>query len=1616
MPYVERQRTWTKKLTILLMIVLMVNLFANFGGLNSNIANAAESNHVVISKIFGGGSEHGNADYPYDFIELYNPTNEAVDLTNWSVQYADSSSASDSSSWQVTALTGMIPAKGFYFIQEAGNSTLYDANLPLPDAVGTIHLGNQDGKVALVSDLEKLTMENPTNPVSSSLVDFVGYGTAQSYYGSGPAPSLSANSGIIRYALDEDSQDNRVDFGQVDSSSLSAMMNTLNDTYNSQEALEETPEETIEGPVDLSVNSPIVISKVFGGGSQNENALYKYDFIELYNPTDTAVDLSNWSVQYAVSTSKKDANSWEVTPLSGTIPARGYYLIQEAGDATSKVPELPSPNVIGAINLDNKDGKVALVSDSAPLTVVNPSITPVVSSLVDFVGYGAAQSYQGSGATQAPSAQKVIVRKAQDPNNQAHGISAIGEESELYGNGWNSHDNSADFDIGQLGNFSPYNTSSLIPLSVKVDSANNTIKMDSLREISVSDNQFTVIMNTGAIKDGDLNVADYDVNGLPAGLTVSRAVSDSVHKKIMFTISGTAIADVTEDVNLSVVIKKSASTVGAYDDSRTVGGIKLLNNVPKVKGEVVSNKLSMTEPTKASGSFSIHVTTGTVKDGPLEVTDYAITGLPNGLSVQVSGDTVTNTVTFTISGISLSAVTEALPLTVTLKASAVVSGASLDSDPITGVTLDRYKTPVQSDAARKATLTQRIKEANSYYNDPVTKNYKYGTDGMAATGAAFYRGAPYLLYQDLGEVIPLPDNWKNLTNVKTWIEGDAHVANVGFYDDKFGNIIFDLNDFDGAYIAPFYLDLLRMTSSLYLTRDADPDMLKNVSDAEIRNMAKDMLNEYMLSLQSLVGNNDKNTSATKLDTKHISDGFTKTVMNKLAKKTQLDQLIKWTVPTVDGKHSTGVFNVAGKPDKYREPTAAERAEVELNWRQYVDTLSPDFVSAKLAENTNYFAIKDVAVRIYQGLGSIGSQRYNVLIEGPTVSHDDDLILDVKQSFKPDMFENPDGAQTTPYDSFPGGDGARIKTAYEKLSLDAEDFLGYFNSDTRSFFVHKISPYKGDYEDASGGTFKTKDNLADYVSYIAKSYAYAHARSAEYGGDTFEQSVLDQVFNDSDVWNDFQTSLLNLGEDYYRQVKSDYELMKSDLINGRLIDVASLNGLTLDAGKLSPEFDENKLSYTASVSSDVSSIHVTASSLDSKATIKIKGITYTNGSSKSIALSTGVNVIDFVVTAQDGTTTKTYTVAVTRQAVGGGDNNNNNNNNGNTGSNGNTGNGSGSSTTTPTVNTVTATDGKLTLLQGQSGVVSLGSDIVISIPAGASLEELKLSITRVLNTDGLLTNKEILASPVFEMLKNFKQNFNKPVTLTFVFDPAHLKSDRTVAVFYYDEVKKAWMKVEGSKINGNRISVDVNHFTKYAVLIVDKASGLPVTEQSTDIVPEVSFSDIAGHWAEATIRQSVSSGIVQGYLDGTFKPGNAVTRAEFVVMLMNVLQPQGAGTELSFTDSTKIGAWAQKAIAQAVQTGIIKGYGDGSFRPNAVITRSEMATMIANALELPTESNIPTSFKDDPNIPLWAKGAVESLKKLGLIEGTGTNEFHPSTQTTRAEAVTVLLNMLENMSN
>lgn len=141
-----------------------------------------------------------------------------------------------------------------------------------------------------------------------------------------------------------------------------------------------------------SAQAQVVISQVYGGGG-NSGATLKNDFIELRNNGPTAVDLTGWSVQYTSSA----GTTWSGrTNLTGTIPAGGFYLVQQAQGAGGTV-DLPAPDAVGTIAMSGTAGKVALSRSTTALTGACPTAD---ANVVDFVGFGsAANCFEGSAPT-----------------------------------------------------------------------------------------------------------------------------------------------------------------------------------------------------------------------------------------------------------------------------------------------------------------------------------------------------------------------------------------------------------------------------------------------------------------------------------------------------------------------------------------------------------------------------------------------------------------------------------------------------------------------------------------------------------------------------------------------------------------------------------------------------------------------------------------------------------------------------------------------------------------------------------------------------------------------------------------------------------------------------------------------------------------------------------------------------------------------------------------------------------------------------------------------------------------------------------------------------------------
>ena len=161
------------------------------------------------------------------------------------------------------------------------------------------------------------------------------------------------------------------------------------------------------------------------------------------------------------------------------------------------------------------------------------------------------------------------------------------------------------------------------------------------------------------------------------------------------------------------------------------------------------------------------------------------------------------------------------------------------------------------------------------------------------------------------------------------------------------------------------------------------------------------------------------------------------------------------------------------------------------------------------------------------------------------------------------------------------------------------------------------------------------------------------------------------------------------------------------------------------------------------------------------------------------------------------------------------------------------------------------------------------------------------------------------------------------------------------------------------------------------------------------------------WASETIDQWSEYGFVSGYGDGTFRPLDEITRAEFAVLAYNAFSLESK-FGLNFSD-VKSSDWFYDSVVKMSKLGYITGYEDGTFRPNAPIKRSEAVAIIANILGLEANVEGAKIFADYEAIPDWVKGQVGASAMAKFVTGYTDGTFKAEDTINRAESVAMLNN-------
>jgi len=191
---------------------------------------------------------------------------------------------------------------------------------------------------------------------------------------------------------------------------------------------------------------------------------------------------------------------------------------------------------------------------------------------------------------------------------------------------------------------------------------------------------------------------------------------------------------------------------------------------------------------------------------------------------------------------------------------------------------------------------------------------------------------------------------------------------------------------------------------------------------------------------------------------------------------------------------------------------------------------------------------------------------------------------------------------------------------------------------------------------------------------------------------------------------------------------------------------------------------------------------------------------------------------------------------------------------------------------------------------------------------------------------------------------------------------------------------------------------------------------------TIIANEAGFRDIAGHWAENDIKSMAAGLMVKGMGEGKFIPSAEVTRAEFAAFLMRAMGMEEKTANGRFNDVSP-DAWYSGVVASTVEAGLVSGYPGSRYKPDAKISRQEMAVIITRALDMmgfkaissdETLANPIDSFADSSTIDDWAEESIAVAVQAGIMKGMSGGTFSPDSNATRAQGAVVIKRMMDKI--
>ncbi|MGC4887858.1 DUF2252 domain-containing protein [Micromonospora sp. DT227] len=398
---------------------------------------------------------------------------------------------------------------------------------------------------------------------------------------------------------------------------------------------------------------------------------------------------------------------------------------------------------------------------------------------------------------------------------------------------------------------------------------------------------------------------------------------------------------------------------------------------------------------------------------------------------------------------------------------------------------------------------------------------------MAASPFAFYRGSASLFYADQrGDFAS--DRFLDDRTSRVWIHGDLHAENFGTYMNASGRLVFNVNDFDEAYVGPFTWDLKRLAASVALLGYA-----KALSDRVIGELVTGFARSYLTELRAIATGGDDAIGSITLEN---ADGVLRRVLQQARLSTRVDLLAaQTTVDNYERRFSLG--------DGVHEIDAATRERVCAAFGDYLHTLPESSARLRPVATT----IKDVVLRKGVGIGSAGLPSYNLLLEGHTEALENDVVIYMKQAQVPAVARHIDDERVRSYFRH---QGHRTAESQRALQAHADPWLGFTELDGVGQLVAEVSPYAADLDWAD---VNEPEDLAGVLTDLGRAVARMHSVADDESSHDLvdystEESIVAAVDADADGFVDH---LVDFAHRYGIRAREDHQLFVDLFRNGRL---------------------------------------------------------------------------------------------------------------------------------------------------------------------------------------------------------------------------------------------------------------------------------------------------------------------------------------------------------------------------------------------------------------------------------------------------------------------------------